>query len=72
MEEECVVDKNGNIIRTREKPKEGPIMDPAMQAFINAHGGLAIGGSKFTLPVKPGKPVSKNGQPIKEGEWFID
>lgn len=24
VEEECVVDKNGNIIRTREKPKEGP------------------------------------------------
>jgi len=35
VEEECVVDKNGNIIRTREKPKDGPVMDPAMQAFIN-------------------------------------
>ena len=47
-------------------------MDPAMQAFINQHGGLAIGGAKFTLPQKPGKPMAKNGQPIKEGEWFVD
>lgn len=72
VEEECVVDKYGNILRTREKPKEGLVTDPAMLAFINQHGGLAIGGSKYIIPQKPGKPVAKNGQPIKEGEWFID
>lgn len=35
VEEECVVDKYGNILRTREKPKEGLVTDPAMLAFIN-------------------------------------
>lgn len=30
IEEECVVDKNGNVIRAREKPKEGPVLDPSM------------------------------------------
>ncbi|KAL4479494.1 hypothetical protein ABPG72_011816 [Tetrahymena utriculariae] len=72
VEEECVVDKFGNVIRSREKPKEGFSMDPLMQNFINKHGGLAIGGAKFNLPQKPNKPLAKNGQPIKEGEWFID
>ena len=35
VEEECVVDKYGNVLRTREKPKEGVVTDPAMLAFIN-------------------------------------
>lgn len=47
-------------------------MDSSMLAFINKHGGLAIGGAKFTMPQKPSKPMAKNGQPIKEGEWFTD
>lgn len=40
--------------------------------FINKHGGLAIGGSKFILPQKPGKPMAKDGKAVKEGEWFVD
>lgn len=72
VEEECIVDKNGNVLRVREKLREGAVMDPSMQAFINKHGGLAIGGSKFNIPQKPVKPISKNGQPIKENEWFVD
>ena len=43
-----------------------------MLAFINQHGGLAIGGSRFVIPQKPGKPISKDGQSIREGEWFVD
>ncbi|KAL4510825.1 hypothetical protein ABPG72_004979 [Tetrahymena utriculariae] len=72
IEEEVVVDKNGNEIRKREKPQSGIYTDPSMIEFINKHGGLAIGGSKFILPQKPSKPVSMDGSQIKEGEWFTD
>jgi len=37
-------------MRTREKPKVGPVFDPNMQSFVNKHGGLAIGGAKFVIP----------------------
>lgn len=30
--------------------QKGPTMDPSMQAFINKHGGMAIGGMKFKKP----------------------
>ncbi|EGR34049.1 phage head-tail family protein, putative [Ichthyophthirius multifiliis] len=72
VDEECVVDKDGNILRTREKPKEGLYTDPSIIAFVNQFGGLAVGGSKFIIPQKPGRPVAKDGQNIKEGEWFTD
>lgn len=49
VEEECVLDKIGNLIR-RGKPKERFAMDPTIQNFINKHGGLAIDGWKFNIP----------------------
>jgi len=48
------------------------VTDPAIVDFINKHGGLAVGGSKFVLPKKPGRPVARDGKPAVEGEWFTD
>lgn len=40
---------------------------------MKKHGGLAIGGSKFTKVEKPGKrPKRADGQEVVEGEWFTD
>lgn len=36
---------------------------------MDSHGGFAIGGSKITLPKKP---VAKDGQMVKTGQWFED
>lgn len=48
-------------------------MDPAMQAFINKHGGMAVGGAGFKKPEMPGKkPMRKDGKAVVEGEWFED
>jgi golgin subfamily A member 4 len=56
VEEEVILDKRtGKELRKREKPTEGPKMDPTFQTFMKKHGGLAIGGSKFTKVDKPGK-----------------
>lgn len=74
VEEEVVIDKlTGKELRKRELEPTGPQMDPAMQAFLNKHGGMAIGGKGFKKPEMPGKkPVRKDGKPVVEGEWFED
>lgn len=51
VEEEVVIDKlTGKELRKRELEPTGPHMDPAMQAFLNKHGGMAIGGMGFKKP----------------------
>lgn len=74
VEEQVVIDKRtGKEIRKREIEQQGAVMDPAMQAFINKHGGMAIGGAKIRKPEMPGKkPVRKDGKAVVEGEWFED
>ncbi|EGR29468.1 phage head-tail family protein, putative [Ichthyophthirius multifiliis] len=74
IEEEVIIDtKTGKELRSRDKaPQSGLVVDPAIVDFVNKHGGLAIGGSKFVLPQKPGRPIDKDGKPVNEGEWFID
>lgn len=51
VEEQVIIDKRtGKEIRKREIEPQGAVMDPAMQAFINKHGGMAIGGAKIRKP----------------------
>ena len=49
LEFRTIIQQN-NEIRKREKPKTGVVTDPSIVDFVNKHGGLAIGGSKYILP----------------------
>ena len=73
VEEEVVINtKTGLELRKRDKPAPPPPnvqQSASTKAFMDAHGGFAIGGAKIKMPTKP---VAKNGQAVKEGEWFED
>jgi hypothetical protein len=67
IEEEVLVDKNGKVLKVREKPKgPGPHMSNDMEAFMKANNGMAIGGKGYNL--KAGAPKAKNGQVIELGK----
>ena len=70
VEEEVVINtKTGQELRKRDKPAPNVQQSASTKAFMDAHGGFAVGGSKIKVPTKP---VAKNGQVVKEGEWFED
>ena len=75
VEEEVVIDKRtGEVIRKREVEPTGTVMDRDMKKFLEKHGGLAVGGAKYTRPqpLNTKKPKRKDGKEIVEGEWFED
>jgi hypothetical protein len=68
IEEEVLVDSDGKVLKVREKPRaEGPHMSHHTEAFMKAHGGMAIGGHGYGLG-KPGAPKTKDGKPIEIGK----
>lgn len=69
FEEEVVINtKTGEEVRKRDKPIT-VAQSSAVKNFVDQHGGFAIGGAKITIPKRP---VAKDGQEVKVGQWFED
>ncbi|CAD8132675.1 unnamed protein product [Paramecium octaurelia] len=68
VEEEVVVNAQGDELRARDKP----IMvqqSKQTQQFLEQFGGFAVGGAKIKIPTKP---ITKDGRQVQLNEWFED
>ncbi|CAK85452.1 unnamed protein product (macronuclear) [Paramecium tetraurelia] len=68
VEEEVVVNAQGEELRARDKPVMVQ-QSKQTQQFLEQFGGFAVGGAKIKIPAKP---ITKDGRQVQLNEWFED